>query len=332
VYALGGRAAEELVFHEPTTGASNDIEKATKLARAMVTEYGMSAKLGAVKYGTNESEPFLGRDYGHQRDYSEEIAGNIDTETRALIEGAHDEAWEILVEYRDVLDDMVLELIEKETLSKADMARVAARVQKRAPHNTYTFGRRTPSDKPPVLTPAEIAAGNGQPLFGVPGQPPAPAPAGMAQAVPAPPGPQPGVQAGPPGVQTGSPGAPLPGQHSGQPSYPPPPAPGERPSPYPRGQQADGGSPTYPPPPRQQPGPAARSPYDERTRRLDPNQPYQGSGHPQSHPSGHSQGYPPQGRPPQARGGQPATPSAQQLPPVGAEDDWPFSGGAGARE
>ncbi len=72
VYALGGRAAEELVFHEPTTGASNDIEKATALARAMVTEYGMSAKLGAVKYGTGDAEPFMGRDYGHQRDYSED--------------------------------------------------------------------------------------------------------------------------------------------------------------------------------------------------------------------------------------------------------------------
>ena len=97
VYALGGRAAEELVFHEPTTGASNDIEKATKLARAMVTEYGMSTKLGAVKYGTGDAEPFMGRDYGHQRDYSEDIAADIDGEVRDLIEGAHDEAWEILV-------------------------------------------------------------------------------------------------------------------------------------------------------------------------------------------------------------------------------------------
>jgi len=288
----------------------------------MVTEYGMSSKLGAVKYGTNESEPFLGRDYGHQRDYSEEIAGNIDTETRALIESAHDEAWEILVEYRDVLDDMVLELIEKETLSKADMARVAARVQKRAPHNTYTFGRRTPSDKPPVLTPAEIAAANGQPLYGAPGQP---TPAGMAQAVPAQPGPQPGAQA------AGPPGAPVPGQHSGQPSYPPPPAPGERPSPYPRGQQAEGGPPVYPPPPPRQSGPAARSPYDDRTWRLDPNQPYPGSGHPQGHPPGQAPGHP-SGWPPQARGGQPPLPSGQQLPPVGAEDDWPFGSGAGARE
>ncbi|HVU91098.1 MAG TPA: ATP-dependent zinc metalloprotease FtsH [Jatrophihabitans sp.] len=157
VYALGGRAAEELVFHEPTTGASNDIEKATKLARAMVTEYGMSTKLGAVKYGTNDSEPFLGRDYGHQRDYSEDIAADIDAEVRDLIEGAHDEAWEILVQYRDVLDSMVLELVEKETLAKDDLERILAPVRKRPPHNTFTaFGKRTPSDRPPVEIPTSL--------------------------------------------------------------------------------------------------------------------------------------------------------------------------------
>src|SRR5918999_1621282 len=100
-YALGGRAAEELVFHEPTTGAGNDIEKATALAKAMVTEYGMSAKLGAVKYGRDDGEPFLGRDMASHRDYSEAVAADIDAEIRALIELAHDEAWEILVEYRD---------------------------------------------------------------------------------------------------------------------------------------------------------------------------------------------------------------------------------------
>ena len=122
VYALGGRAAEELVFHEPTTGASNDIEKATALAKSMVTEYGMSAQLGAVKYGTGDSEPFMGRDYGHQRDYSEDIAADIDAEVRRLIEGAHDEAWEILVQYREQLDQMVLELIDKETLDTDDLS------------------------------------------------------------------------------------------------------------------------------------------------------------------------------------------------------------------
>jgi cell division protease FtsH len=188
VYALGGRAAEELVFHEPTTGASDDIDKATHLARAMVTEYGMSAKLGAVKYGVKDSEPFLGRDYGHQRDYSEDIAADIDGEVRALIEAAHDEAWEILVEHRDVLDDLVLELMEKETLSKDDLARVFAPVAKRPPHNTYSgFGKRTPSDKPPVLTASELAAvssgaarggSNGGPGPGQWGQGNQPVPAG----------------------------------------------------------------------------------------------------------------------------------------------------------
>jgi cell division protease FtsH len=155
-YALGGRAAEELVFHEPTTGAGNDIEKATTIARAMVTEYGMSSKLGAVKYGQNDGEPFLGRTMGHQRDYSDAVAADIDAEVRSLIELAHDEAWEILVEYRDVLDSIVLELIEKETISQVDMARIAARVVKRPPMAPYNgFGKRQPSDQPPVLTPTE---------------------------------------------------------------------------------------------------------------------------------------------------------------------------------
>jgi cell division protease FtsH len=155
-YALGGRAAEELVFHEPTTGAGDDIKKATTLARAMVTQYGMSSKLGAVKYGTSGDEPFLGRTMGHERDYSDAVAAEIDGEVRSLIELAHDEAWEILVEYRDVLDNLVLELIEKETISTSDMARVAARVVKRPPLAPYNgFGKRQPSTEPPVLTPAE---------------------------------------------------------------------------------------------------------------------------------------------------------------------------------
>ncbi|HEX8628804.1 MAG TPA: ATP-dependent zinc metalloprotease FtsH [Catenuloplanes sp.] len=155
-YALGGRAAEELVFHEPTTGAGNDIEKASALARAMVTQYGMSSKLGAVKYGTTGDEPFLGRTMGHERDYSDSIAAEIDGEVRSLIELAHDEAWEILVEYRDVLDNMVLELIEKETITQADMGRICARVQKRPPMAPFNgFGKRRPSEAPPVLTPAE---------------------------------------------------------------------------------------------------------------------------------------------------------------------------------
>ncbi|UWZ37217.1 ATP-dependent zinc metalloprotease FtsH [Dactylosporangium roseum] len=160
-YALGGRAAEELVFHEPTTGAGNDIEKATALARAMITEYGMSAKLGAVKYGTGEGEPFLGRTMGHERDYSEKVAAEIDGEVRSLIEIAHDEAWEILVEYRDVLDTIVEELMEKETISQNDMARICARVVKRPPMAPYSVnGRRRRTSVEPGANGAEV----GQPV------------------------------------------------------------------------------------------------------------------------------------------------------------------------
>jgi cell division protease FtsH len=158
-YMLGGRAAEELVFHEPTTGAGDDIDKASALARAMVTEYGMSEKLGALKFGSNHNEPFLGRDMGHQRDYSEAVAAVIDSEVRALIDSAHDEAWEILVEYRDILDDLVLKLIDKESLSRDELFEIFKPVKKRPIRGTYvgSNGKRKPSRKPPVMTPAELA-------------------------------------------------------------------------------------------------------------------------------------------------------------------------------
>jgi len=165
---LGGRTAEELVFHEPTTGAANDIEKATSIARNMITQYGMSEKLGARKFGQENGEVFLGRDMGHQRDYSEEIASTIDDEVRRLIESSHDEAWEILVEYRDVLDNLVLELMEKETLQKDAVLRIFERVQKRPSRGSYTgYGKRLPSDKAPVQTPRDLAllaAGDVDPL------------------------------------------------------------------------------------------------------------------------------------------------------------------------
>jgi cell division protease FtsH len=155
---MGGRAAEELVFHDPTTGASNDIEKATATARAMVTQYGMSERLGAVKFGQESGEVFMGRDMGHGRDYSEEVAAQVDSEVRALVENAHHEAWEILVEYRDVLDDMVLKLLDKETLNKEEVMEIFAPVAKRPPRDHPTGnGRRPLSTRPPVLTPAELA-------------------------------------------------------------------------------------------------------------------------------------------------------------------------------
>ncbi len=155
---LGGRTAEELVFHEPTTGAANDIEKASEIARGMVTQYGMSERLGARKFGSGDGEPFLGMERSHARDYSEEIASEIDDEVRRLIESAHDEAWEVLVEYRDVLDDLVLRLLDKETLSRKEVLNAFETVQKRPLRGSYTgYGKRLPSDRPPVLTPKELA-------------------------------------------------------------------------------------------------------------------------------------------------------------------------------
>lgn len=161
-YAMGGRVAEEIVFHDPTTGASNDIEKATAIARKMVTEYGMSERVGAIKLGTGSGEPFLGRDIGHQRDYSESVAGTVDHEVRKLIEAAHDEAWLVLTEYRDVLDELVLRLLEKETLGTAELAEVFASVEKRSARDVWlSSDERTVHTRGPVMTPAEKAAMNG---------------------------------------------------------------------------------------------------------------------------------------------------------------------------
>src|SRR5256714_5362633 len=118
---MGGRSAEELIFEEPTTGAQNDIEKATEIARAMVTEYGMSDILGPQQLGQKETEVFLGRDYGHQANYSNEVAGRIDEEVRALIEQAHGTAHAILTAHRLVLDKLAAALIEKETLDTPEL-------------------------------------------------------------------------------------------------------------------------------------------------------------------------------------------------------------------
>ena len=165
-YAMGGRVAEELVFHDPTTGASNDIEKASATARKMVTEFGMSERLGAIKLGQSAGEPFMGRDMGHQRDYSEAVAGTVDHEVRRLVEAAHDEAWSVLVEYRDVLDHLVLELLEKETLNQAELAAIFDPVVKREPREVWLSSeQRAVSDRGPVLTAAEKAAQGDAPVI-----------------------------------------------------------------------------------------------------------------------------------------------------------------------
>ena len=155
-YAMGGRVAEEIVFHDPSTGASNDIEKATATARKMVTEYGMSANVGAVKLGQSQGEVFLGRDMGHQRDYSEEIAERVDTEVRTLIEQAHDEAWQVLNDNRDILDVLAAELLEHETLDHHQIAELFKNVKKLPERPLWLSSNRRPvSDRPPISFPTE---------------------------------------------------------------------------------------------------------------------------------------------------------------------------------
>ncbi|GAA5146989.1 ATP-dependent zinc metalloprotease FtsH [Nocardioides marinquilinus] len=156
-YMLGGRAAEEMIFHDPTTGAGNDIEKATNLARAMVTQYGMTERLGAIKLGNDNSEPFLGRDLGHSRDYSEDVAAIVDDEVTKLLTAAHQEAFDALEENRDVLDALVLALLDRETLDKAEVAEIFTALRRRPERPAWTGSpTRNPSSIPPVEIPQAI--------------------------------------------------------------------------------------------------------------------------------------------------------------------------------
>ncbi len=263
-YMLGGRAAEELVFHDPTTGAANDIEKASKVARAMVTDYGMSEAIGAVKYGSADSEPFLGRDMGGGgRDYSEDVAGTIDREVEQLIATAHQEAFDVLVENREVLDELVRQLFEHETLDKEQVARVFEPLKRRPRRPAWTGSdSRRPSDVPPidpperkVPEPTPVAA-QGAPVPWRPGQP----------------GPQ-GGQPYPGQVPGGQPGQPGWGQ------WPQPPYPGQYPGAqyppnYPQGQQPHPGQQAYP----------GRPPYQGQPHPGQQGQPYPG----QQPPAGHA--------------------------------------------
>ena len=131
---LGGRVAEELVFDEPTTGAQDDIQRSTRIAKQMVMQFGMS-DLGPLAFGENESQPFLGRDFGHIKDYSDSVAAKVDAEVHRLVEEAHDEAREIVTKYRDKLDLMVERLLEKESLEKEEVSEILAEVAKQSPAN-----------------------------------------------------------------------------------------------------------------------------------------------------------------------------------------------------
>lgn len=158
-YAMGGRVAEEIVFHDPTSGASNDIDKATSTARKMVTEYGMSAALGTVKLGESDGEVFLGRSMGSTRDYSDGVAEQIDVEVRQLLDKANTEAWEALTTNRAVLDRLATELLEHETLNEPELERIFADVKKLPERSQWLSNPDRPvSDQPPVPVPAKVAA------------------------------------------------------------------------------------------------------------------------------------------------------------------------------
>ena len=127
---MGGRVAEELIFKDPTTGASNDIEKATDIARRMVMEFGMSDKLGPMLFGKGSNEVFLGRDYGRQQDYSDEVASSIDGEVKLLLNDAHDIAGKILKKFKKQMDAMVEILMEKETIDRDEVSRIFNSIKK----------------------------------------------------------------------------------------------------------------------------------------------------------------------------------------------------------
>ncbi|MFB7882556.1 ATP-dependent zinc metalloprotease FtsH [Microbacterium sp. NPDC056057] len=153
-YAMGGRVAEEIVFHDPTTGASNDIEKATNIARKMVTEYGMTGDIGPVKLGQSSGEVFMGRDMGHGREFSERVAERVDVQVRDLIEQAHNEAYEVINANRDVLDKLALELLEKETLDHLELAEIFKDVKRLPPRPQWLSSEQRPvSELPPVEVP-----------------------------------------------------------------------------------------------------------------------------------------------------------------------------------
>jgi len=167
-YAMGGRVAEEVVFHDPTTGASNDIEKATKVAYDMVTIYGMTEDLGAVKIGSHSSEPIYGH-YDENKNYSEKTAEQIDKQVHQIIETAHDEAYQIIMKNRAVLDHLVTELLKKETLLEPELNEIFKDLIKPPKRKVWLSNKKRPvSEEPPV----DFPKNNRPPTPPFPGTPP----------------------------------------------------------------------------------------------------------------------------------------------------------------
>ncbi|MEA2589330.1 MAG: cell division protease FtsH [Actinomycetota bacterium] len=159
---LGGRVAEEIIFGDPTTGASDDLERATKTARKMVCEWGMSETLGPITLGDKVDQPFLGRDFSAHPDYSDHVAAEIDSEIRRLVDEAHDEAWEILTSYREQLDRMVEMLLEKETIERHEVEELLSDVPKRQARGELVPGPRRVKQLPVDSSVAAAVSKNGE--------------------------------------------------------------------------------------------------------------------------------------------------------------------------
>ena len=153
-YAMGGRVAEEIVFHDPTTGASNDFEKATATARQMVTKYGMSSEIGSISLGSGSSEPFLGRELASAKDHSERIAETVDIEVQKILDSALNEAHQALTKNRVVLDELAEQLLQKETLNQEDIAKIFEPVKKLPKRKVWHSSEARPhSKKGPIEVP-----------------------------------------------------------------------------------------------------------------------------------------------------------------------------------
>ena len=161
-YAMGGRTAEEIVFHDPSTGASNDIEKATKIARRMVGEFGFTDQLGAIKWIDSDDEQ--GLDGLRPREYSDATAQMIDEQVMSFVETAHTEAWQIIMDNREILDELVRQLLVKQTLNEKELKEIFANIKKAPQREVWLSNPNRPdSDKPPVPIPESLKRSAGLP-------------------------------------------------------------------------------------------------------------------------------------------------------------------------
>lgn len=152
--SLGGRVAEEVIYGEITTGAHDDLEKSTKLARRMVTEFGMSDKLGPMTFGKRHEQVFLGRDFGHERDYGEQVATIIDQEVKRFISEQYDRVKDLITKHRPHMDAIVAVLLEKETLDKKEVDAIIDDVNRKLglPPETTDSGDNGPTTPPTAIS------------------------------------------------------------------------------------------------------------------------------------------------------------------------------------